>query len=473
MKATTQAAIAISCIFTISLTHAFVPTAVPMARIPNNPHIIISPDKIIAKRVFEIHSDKTEDSTTTTTTSDNSNNPLAAFLSLFNNSNNAATPVIETEEEKKIRLAGERMAELEELEVERQLQVKTDAIPYLLLLALQFLPLLGTGRIEGVTYFFGMAVGTVYIGGRQVKQPETESVDFKSALFAPIFASFSIGLLYGLIKLGLDPTKIYAFLVTVFGALAISDIGVPILRNLLPEEFASAKVEAPKKVAEYFELEGAMKDLPVDGLVTLAIGIGAIAAYWSPVPMESKFILSNLIAWAIGMVTLTSVSLGTFQTATVLLAGLFCYDIFWVFGTDVMMTVATKVEAPIKLLYPAPPPLEGATPREYGFSLLGLGDVVIPGLFVSFMGRVDEALKPEKISYFTVGTVAYAVGLATCFVVNEVTKAGQPALLYLDPACIGSALACAAANGQLKELWNFSEIPEEDEAEAEAEAAVE
>ena len=44
-----------------------------------------------------------------------------------------------------------------------------------------------------------------------------------------------------------------------------------------------------------------------------------------------------------------------------------------------------------------------------------------------------------------------------CFAVNELTHSGQPALLYLDPACVGSALALGAANGQLGEVWNFKE----------------
>ena len=54
--------------------------------------------------------------------------------------------------------------------------------------------------------------------------------------------------------------------------------------------------------------------------------------------------LNKAIAWALGMVSLGAISLGSFQTGAILLAGLFCYDIFWVFGTDVMMTVATKGE---------------------------------------------------------------------------------------------------------------------------------
>jgi len=117
-----------------------------------------------------------------------------------------------------------------------------------------------------------------------------------------------------------------------------------------------------------------------------------------------------VIAWALAMTSLGAISLGSFQTAAILLAGLFCYDIFWVFGTDVMMTVATKVEAPVKFLYTAPPPAEGAEMREYPFSVLGLGDIVIPGLFVRFMSKLDAALQPAKFSYFGAATAAYAFG---------------------------------------------------------------
>jgi minor histocompatibility antigen H13 len=74
-----------------------------------------------------------------------------------------------------------------------------------------------------------------------------------------------------------------------------------------------------------------------------------------------------------------------------------------------MMTVALKVEAPVKFIYPNPPTDD---PTRYPFSVLGLGDVVIPGLFVRFMSKMDEALQPTNISYFSAATVAYAVG--TC-----------------------------------------------------------
>eukprot|EP00978_Attheya_sp_CCMP212_P049130 scaffold620718_cov51-Attheya_sp.AAC.1 len=369
----------------------------------------------------------------------------------------------ETEEEKQMRLELERRATLALAEVKRQDRVREDAIPYLALFALQLLPLagfpLGEQRFVSIAYFFGLAVTTVYLGGRQETSEPPERVSKSNALAAPIASSVSIGLLYVLLKMDLDPTVLYAIAVSLFGALAISDIGVPLLRNVLPESFATQEVTVPPKLAKALDLNP--PTLPVDGIVTLVLGLVCTAIYWAPVAMTQKFLVSNVIAWALAMTSLGAISLGSFQTAAILLGGLFFYDIFWVFGTDVMMTVALKVEAPVKFIYPNPPTDD---PTRYPFSVLGLGDVVIPGLFVRFMSKVDEVLQPTKISYFSAATFAYAVGLGTCFVVNSITHAGQPALLYLDPACIGSALACGVANDQLKQVWEFEE-PEEEEQE--------
>ena len=148
------------------------------------------------------------------------------------------------------------------------------------------------------------------------------------------------------------------------------DIGVPLLRNAFPGvDFANSEVPVPKALAEKLNLD--KPSLPLDGLVTLGLGVLCTLIYWAPAAMEQKFLISNgmlqlgrhsripyyhdyiiisclylaeiiAIAWALGMVSLGAISLGSFQTGAILLAGLFCYDIFWVFGTDVMMTVATK-----------------------------------------------------------------------------------------------------------------------------------
>lgn len=54
------------------------------------------------------------------------------------------------------------------------------------------------------------------------------------------------------------------------------------------------------------------------------------------------------------------------------------------FGTDVMLTVAKSIDAPIKLLFP-----KDWTAEEPKFALLGLGDIVLPGVFIAMCLRYD------------------------------------------------------------------------------------
>jgi minor histocompatibility antigen H13 len=90
-----------------------------------------------------------------------------------------------------------------------------------------------------------------------------------------------------------------------------------------------------------------------------------------------------------------SLFLGNFSTGFILLSLLFFYDIFFVFGTDVMLTVAKSIDAPIKLLFPRD---WNADPVEY--SLLGLGDIVLPGVFIALCLRYDiiKSLDAGKIN---------------------------------------------------------------------------
>lgn len=66
--------------------------------------------------------------------------------------------------------------------------------------------------------------------------------------------------------------------------------------------------------------------------------------------------------------------------------------------------------------------------------------------------------------YFTSAMIAYVLGLATTMVVMHFFKAAQPALLYLSPACILSALITAAVRGEIKDLFEYTtEEEKEDE----------
>ena len=123
-------------------------------------------------------------------------------------------------------------------------------------------------------------------------------------------------------------------------------------------------------------------------------------------------------------------------------------------------------------------PRESLTPNpetgKLDLSLLGLGDIVIPGFFLALLLRFDahQAKQPvEKVSihanfpkpYFHSCLVAYVLGLVTTLVVMIQFNAAQPALLYLVPACLGSSFGCAMLRGEVKELLEYSEEEEEPE----------
>ncbi|CAN0141564.1 unnamed protein product, partial [Laminaria digitata] len=80
------------------------------------------------------------------------------------------------------------------------------------------------------------------------------------------------------------------------------------------------------------------------------------------------------------------VSLGSVKVAGILLVGLFIYDITWVYGGPVMESVAKSVQGPIKILFVskwADPTAD--PPTKLMTSLLGLGDIVVPGTNVSVL----------------------------------------------------------------------------------------
>ncbi|GAA5984411.1 hypothetical protein JCM5350_003352 [Sporobolomyces pararoseus] len=191
------------------------------------------------------------------------------------------------------------------------------------------------------------------------------------------------------------------------------------------------------------------------------------------------WILSNILALSFAYSAISLFYLDSFATASILLAGLFFYDIWWVFGSkavfgenaDVMVSVAKSFDAPIKIVFPKD--LSAAK----DFTLLGLGDIVLPGSFLALALRFDyhQAIKralaksqsPPRPSerfakpYFLTTFSAYIGGLATTIFVMHHFRAAQPALLYLSPACIGSVTLTALVRGESKELWGWEDGEEE------------
>ncbi|KAH9083424.1 signal peptide peptidase-domain-containing protein [Lactarius deliciosus] len=173
-----------------------------------------------------------------------------------------------------------------------------------------------------------------------------------------------------------------------------------------------------------------------------------------------SILLSNILALSLGHQAMSMLKIDSFRTGAILLSGLFLYDVWWVFGTKVMVSVATSLDLPMKILWPKSTRFS----LEHGTMMLGLGDIVVPGTFVSLALRYDhfrhtmaQQEKPFAKPYFVASVVAYVTGLATTMVVMHVYKAAQPALLYLSPACILSFVFTAWYRGELSEAWQWND----------------
>ncbi|PPQ67307.1 hypothetical protein CVT25_005891 [Psilocybe cyanescens] len=162
-------------------------------------------------------------------------------------------------------------------------------------------------------------------------------------------------------------------------------------------------------------------------------------------------LLTDILGVSFSYNALTLLRIDSFKTGCILLSGLFVYDVWWVFGTDVMVKVATTLDVPIKLLWPKSVVFAG----ERGYTMLGLGDVVIPGTFVALALRYDYASKGRGQPYFWAGMGAYVVGLASTMAVMHVFGKAQPALLYLSPACILSFVVTGLVRGELGTAWQW------------------
>jgi len=183
--------------------------------------------------------------------------------------------------------------------------------------------------------------------------------------------------------------------------------------------------------------------------------------------LTKNWLLNNIFGISFSICGIESLVLSTFQTGFILLFGLLIYDVFWVFETEIMVTVAKSVDAPIKLLFP----LDLYEP-EPEFSMLGLGDIVIPGIFIALCLKydVDKALvefmkqgikefEYEMIStpYFYWCLVGYAIGILLTFKALLFFDRAQPALLFLVPCCCLSVILCALKHGELKKIFEYSE----------------
>lgn len=302
----------------------------------------------------------------------------------------------------------------------------------------------------------------VYAGcWRSVKPlPPSESMTKGEAMRFPIVGSCVLFGLFLLFKF-LPAVWVNMLLAGYLGSIAVlvlTSAVTPYFRDLFPESLRHKEYTAPP-----FKIPGLLDATEERIKATVPeMFFGALSACFCVWYYFSKFWLANnVLGLAFCLEGIEHLSLGSTHVGTILLIGLFFYDIFWVFCTPVMVSVAKNFDAPIKLLFPRLGELAAGGKRP--MAMLGLGDIVIPGIFVALMLRYDVQ-NGFRTKYFQSCFGGYVLGLVATIVVMTYFNAAQPALLYIVPSILGCTFLHALAVGEFKQVFDFSEASEEAEA---------
>jgi len=358
--------------------------------------------------------------------------------------------------------------------------------------------------------------------------PVTQNLEI-NALHAVLFVICASFFLFVLFFFNLD--KVIRVLYGLGGSVAMNQIMFyPLYDRIVSSKFVPAGVSVILKSNAFGNLPGCrgeyFKWIDILSAATgYALGIAWIIIGLTRVqPMTNTFywIMQDVMGVCFCILILGLIHINTIMVASVLLCLVFIYDIFYVlitpliFGSSVMIDVATGANGMDPTFcekYPldkacrgalAPLPMLLAVPwfNDFrgGFSMLGFGDIILPGLLISFAARYDSATSlvrkcsqtssaqsgenavdsvgqvnndssggsyhyhlgwVQKVffrGYFGPLVIAYGIALMVAYVIVWTTKRGQPALLYLVPACLGTMLFLGWRRRELSELWSGPKV---------------
>lgn len=218
--------------------------------------------------------------------------------------------------------------------------------------------------------------------------------------------------------------------------------------------------------------------MPYYQLIVLLLTIGLVT-YWLVIRNTSySWWLQDLLGVCFSCYMLRTLRLPSYLICTMLLSLLFIYDIFFVFitplltksGESVMVDVATGGESkswcgsgqhnqlPMLLRIPR---LLFSNQEESTFqvcfpdqeSLLGFGDILVPGLLVAYCAGFDLIFHVRWRLYYVTSCISYGLGMITTELALILMKQAQPALLYLVPFTLIPPIVIALIRKEFKQLW--------------------
>lgn len=230
---------------------------------------------------------------------------------------------------------------------------------------------------------------------------------------------------------------------------------------------------------EYMSLGQAHFDIPFMLGQILSTGLSVLWYFFKD--SNWVWLIQDFMGISVCIMFLAAIRLPNLKVATILLGLAFFYDVFFVFispyffDSSVMVEVATgpttahsdenycekyptdescqTTQLPMLLVVPT------FSSYESSESMLGLGDIVLPGLLLVWCARLDMrrygSLSSESASkgYLPMALLGYALGLLVANLAVDYFQAGQPALLYIVPLTLGPVLYRSYNSKSLRDLW--------------------
>ena len=178
--------------------------------------------------------------------------------------------------------------------------------------------------------------------GKKNEESAIETVSAKDAMQFPLYAGGMLLALYVLIKIfGKESVNYFILVYIAIG----STTGIKALLSSLSggavDSMDESKIIDTK--IKSFEIQITLLDI-----ICFVLSVISVLIYF----FSKSWIYNNILAIFFCIHALQLIFLGNFKNGALLLSLLFFYDIFFVFGTDVMVTVAKNIDAPIKLQFP-------------------------------------------------------------------------------------------------------------------------
>ncbi|XP_066551752.1 signal peptide peptidase-like 2 isoform X2 [Amia ocellicauda] len=324
---------------------------------------------------------------------------------------------------------------------------------------------------------FLMAVGTVAIGGywagsRDIKKrymkhkrdDSTEKQDEETVDVTPIMIGVFVVMCCSMLVLLYYFYDQLVYMIIGIFCMAAS-IGLYSCLSPFVRRIPFGKCRIPENNLPYCHKR------PQVRMLLLSVFCVGVSLTWGVFRNEDQWawVLQDTLGIAFCLYMLKTIRLPTFKACTLLLVVLFVYDVFFVFitpfftssGESIMVEVAagpsdssTHEKLPMVLKVPR----LNSSPLalcDRPFSLLGFGDILVPGQLVVYCHRFDIQMQSSRI-YFVACTIAYGIGLLITFVALAMMEMGQPALLYLVPCTLLTSLAVALWRRELPMFWTGS-----------------